>query len=340
MKSVFRYWATVVFAFGVIELLPCIAQADVKIQRVTHFSEVTGITAHDSTTTDYIHGDKKREENTRKFTGAVLGAWQHFRHEDKGALSVDIYDVGANRHYELDTGEKTYSVEPMYTPPQPGEHQAPEGSSDSDREAQEKDSDTRVTKNEFTVKATGEKKNINGFDTSEYLITWDLETENTKTGEKSRSLMTTDMWTANDSRLAKAHAEEAAYNDAYRKLMHEPANADELRQFGFGTVSVNSADAGEFFDKLKKIKGYPVSTDVTWEVSGSGHKDQDKQERPSESLDNAIGSLFGSHSKEQPKADKHDGMTTVFSSHVEIKSVDTDAVSKSLFAVPDGYKAD
>lgn len=331
---------TVVFGIILAALLPSAAQADVTIQRITHFSEVTGITAHDSTTTDYIHGDKKREENTRKFTGAVLGAWQHFRHEDKGALSVDIYDVGANRHYELDTSEKTYSEEPIYTPPQPREHRASEGGSGSDSEAQEKDSDTRVTKNEFTVKATGKKKNINGFDTAEYLITWDLETENTKTGEKSKSLMTTDMWTASDRRLAKAHAEEAAYNEAYRKLMHEPANADELRRFGFGTVSLNSANPREFFDKLKTIKGYPVSTDVTWEVSGSGQKDQGKQEQPGESLDNAIGSLFGSHSKEPSKAGKLDGMTTVFSSHVEIKSVDTGTVSKALFEVPADYKTD
>lgn len=326
-------------ALGLLALLPLTAQADAKIQRFTHFNEVTGITAHDSTTTDYIQGDKKREENRRKFTGAVLGAWQRFRHEDNGALSVDIYNVGTNKHYELDPKEKTYSEEPIYSPePKQTGGETRGGQSSQGNEEQKSENDTKVTKNEFTVKATGKQKNINGFDATEYLITWDVETVNTKTGEKGKSLMTTDLWTSTDPRLAKAQAEEAAYNDAYRKLMHEPVNANEMRQFGFGTVTANGADPKQFFEKLKTIKGYAVSTDVRWETAGSGDKDKDKGEQPSESIDSAIGGLFGHHHSEPKKQSDHPGMTTIFSSHVEIKSVSFDKLDPAMFKVPDDYK--
>lgn len=342
MKIQFQISNIAAFGLALATMLPLAAQADVKIQRFTHFSEVTGITAHDSTTTDYIQGDKEREENLRKFTGSVLGAWQRFRHEDNGSLSVDIFNVGENKHYELDPNKKTFSVEPLYTPGQ--QEQQFSNSAQPQQQQQQQDNDTKVTKNEFTVKATGKKNDLNGFDTTEYLITWDVETENTKTGEKSKSLMTTDMWNSMDPRLAKAHAEEATYDQAYRKLMHEPSDSSEMQQYGFGTVRINSADQKKFFDKLRTIKGHPVSTDVTWETASTDPNDKSdadrKDDTPSQSVDSALGSLFGSKSKQDDSPKKNDGMTTIFSSHIEIKSVDVGALDRSLFEVPKDYKTE
>lgn len=345
MKKNVQVLGIAVFGFSFMTLLPIAAQADVTIKRVTHFNEVTGITAHDSTTTDYIQGNKKREENLRKFTGAVLGAWQRFRHEDKGSLSVDIELIGENKHYELDPNEKTYSVEPLYEPSQSGQEDDAKGNAQDQRQ-QEQDNDTKVTKNEFTVKATGQKKNINGFDTVEYLVTWDVETENTKTGEKGKSLMTADLWNSMDSRLAKAHQEEAAYDYAYRKLMKLPASDDESQQFGFGTVRMTSTDRKMFFDKLHTIKGYSVSTDVKWEAAsadknGKSENEDEHKEQSGGSLDSALGGLFGSKSNnDDNRKQSTNGMTMIFSSHVEIKSVNTDKLSKSLFEVPKDYKTD
>lgn len=324
---------------------PIAAQADVTIQRTTHFSEVTGITAHDSTTTDYIQGDKKREENLRKFTGAVLGAWQRFRGEDKGSLSVDIELIGANKHYELDPQKKTYSVESLYDPSQPTSENSRNGGQAQQQPQQQQNKDVKVTKNEFKVQATGKKQNFNGFDTAEYLVTWDVETENAKTGEKSKSLMTADLWNSTDPRLASAHAEEAAYDRAYRKLMHLPGENDESQQFGFNTVSLSAADQKAFFDKLHSIKGYSVSTDVKWEVAGTDKngksENNENQQQSGSTVDSAIGSLFGSKStSDDHKQANNDGMTTIFSSHVEIKSVKTGALDKALFELPKDYKLD
>lgn len=345
MKSQLYICGAAAFGLTFLALLPITAQADVTIQRFTHFNEVTGITAHDSTTTDYIQGDKMREENLRKFTGSVLGAWQRFRHEDKGSLSVDIDLIAENKHYELDPDKKTYSEEPLYTPPQPGQQeQSGNNAQVQQQQEQQQDNDTKITKNEFSVKATGQKKNLNGFNTTEYLVTWDVESENTKTGEKSKSLMTTDLWNSSDPRLAKAHQEEQAYEQAYLKLMREPSDSDEMQQYGFGTMHINGADEKVFFDKLHTIKGYPVSTDVTWETASTDPNDKSdtdkKDDTPSQSVDSAIGSLFGSKSKPDDSKKKNDGMTTIFSSHVEIKSVNTGSLDKSLFEVPKDYKTE
>jgi hypothetical protein len=176
-------------------------------------------------------------------------------------------------------------------------------------------------------------------------VTWDVETENTKTGEKGKSLMTTDLWNSMDPALAKAHAEEVAYDSAYLKLMHVPSDSGEIQQYGFGTMHLNGEDQKKFFDKLHTIKGYPVSTDVTWQTASTDAngkpKADTKDEQPHESVDSAIGSLFGAHSKQDDsKKTNSNGMTTIFSSHIEIKSVRTGALDKTLFVVPKDYKTD
>ena len=332
-------------------LAPLAAQADVKVETLTHINEVTGISNHDSDTTDYYKSDRMREENLRKFTGSVLGAWQKFRGEDKGSMDIDIFDVPANKHYNVDPQKKVYSVESIYDPNQPSKA-PPEGGTTRQRQEQQQeqqDKDVKVTKNEFTVKDTGKSQTINGFDTHEYLITWDYETQNTKTGETSKNLMTTDTWTSTDDRLVKAREAESSYEKSYRQLMHMPPiegdNASSVYGLENGHVMVNGQDMKSNLEKLRTIKGLPVSTDIRWEVGGTDANGKaeggnDDQSHPT-SVDSALGSLFGHKSDDSSKEKAGTpGMTTVFSSHVEIKAIDTAAVDAAQFQPPSDYKLD
>lgn len=329
---------------------PLAAQADVKVETLTHIEEVTGVANHDSDTTDYYKGDKLREENLRKLTGALGGAWQRFKGEDKGSMDIDIFDVPANKHWNVDPQKKVYDVDSIYDPNQPTKA-PPEGGTTRQQQKQEQDKDEKVTKNEFTVKETGKTQNINGFDTREYLITWDYETQNTKSGETSRSLMTTDTWTSPDARLVKARDAQLAYEKAYLSLKHlPPPAADEGNPYGLsnGQVEVDGQDMKAAMEKLRSIKGLPVSTDIRWEVGGTDKNgkatnDEDAGKDDSgKSLDSALGSLFGSKPDDssKSKAQGTPGMTTFFSSHVEVKAVDTSTVDAAQFQVPDGYKLD
>jgi len=159
--------------------------------------------------------------------------------------------------------------------------------------------------------------------------------------------MTTDLWNSTDAKLAKAQEEEAAYGKAYLKLMQLPSSPGEMAQYGFSSVNINMtpADRKEFFDKLHTIKGYNVSMDVRWESAGTDangkptNSDNSQQAHP-QTLDSALGSLLGSKKKDDDskKAAGTPGMTTIFSSHVEVKSVDTGAIAASQFEVPADYK--
>jgi hypothetical protein len=265
-------------------------------------------------------------------------------------MDIDIFDVPGNKHYNVDPQKKVYNVEPIYDPNQPAK--APPQGGTTQQQQQQQDKDEKVTKNEFTVKDTGQTKNINGFDTREYLITWDYETQNTKTGETSKSLMTTDTWTSTDGKLAKAREAEMTYEKAYLKLMQMPAPAaQEISMYGLanGHVTVNGQDMKSDLEKLRAIKGLPVVTDISWEVGGtdkdgkSTSGDSQQSGDQSKTLDSALGSLFGSKSDDsnkQPQKKSDDGMTTIFSSHVEVKSVDASTVDASQFQAPSDYKLD
>ena len=340
MNKPIRVTSIAAFGLTALMLLPLTAQADVKLESFTHFGGVFGMGANDTTSTEYLQGLKRRDESNVKFTGSVLGALQRFKSGDKGSQSTSIMRVDQNLLYSLDTDAKTYSEQPLNQPrkqPQSGQ---------GNGQQQPQDQDTKITKNEFTVKATGGKKAINGFDTSEYLITWDVETENTKTGEQGKSLMTTDLWTAQDAKLDKARAEELAYSKAYLKLMKLPTNPDELKLYGFGlgTGTISGADSKAFFDKLRTIKGYPISIDVTWKGNSSGGQQNGGsgggQPAQPQNLGSALGSLFGSKKSDDSSSQSSDGMAVIFTSHTEVKSVDTGSLDASLFEVPADYKKD
>ncbi len=313
--------------------LPLTAQADIKIENTIHFGGVFGMAANDTATTMYIQGLKKREESNTKFTGSVLGTLQKWKHGDKGSNSVVIMRVDENKVYTLDPDEKTYDEHPMY---QPEKKKGETGTSTG-----KEDKDTKIIRNDVEVKDTGKTQKINGFDTHEYLVTWNLETENTKTHERAKSLMTTDMWNATEAKLDKARQEQTTYTLAYMKLMHLPMTADDLKQFGFNNVTLSGADSKAFMDKFSKIKGYPISMDVSWKASDTGAPASGTHPATESSQDVAktLGNLFGSKDDKDSKPDA-DGMSTVFTSHMEVKSVATDALSKDLFEVPDGYKQD
>jgi hypothetical protein len=350
MKKHVRATTLSALGLGCFVLLPVTAQADVTVHKMVLFEEgLTGITSHTTDETDYIQGDKKREDDLRKFTGSVLGSWQRFRGENNGSASVDIYLVGQNQHYDMDPSKKTYSLSAIYDPQQPenGDHPEKQGQQQPDK------SDTKVTKNVVTVKETGQKKNINGFDTVEYLITWEVDTQNTKTGETGKDLMTADLWNTTDSRLAKAAEEEASYSKAYLKLKRIPVtHSGDAYQFGLDglNVSIDSADSKEFTDKLHTIKGHNVLADVRWEMSGADANGKQTNtanndvQSSSQSLDSALGSLLGSKpsssDSNNSKPAGTPGMTTIFHSNIEVKSVDLGSIAASQFAPPADYQKD
>ncbi|MGD8379258.1 MAG: hypothetical protein PVJ40_06540 [Gammaproteobacteria bacterium] len=328
-------------------LLPGLVLADVTVERVTHFGGIMGMAASDIHTVAQIQGLKKREVTSVKFKGAILGTLQRWAGKDKkggGSTTVTIYRVDRDREWTLHPDKQTYSEQAISRPPE--ERGADEGdaapASPKSANGQGEESNIKVVKNEVTVKDTGKTRTINGFKTREYVITWDVETVNTDSGEKSRSLMTSDMWTSDDGKLGTATKEEQAFNNAFMKKKQIALNSQLEKQFGFGVVSVlGVANSSQFSGALKKIKGFPVRTTVTWEGNSEGGANDsgNSGESPQQALQ-ALGSLFGGHKDKKAADSSHPGMTKIFDSTTDLVKVETGKLSGDLFEVPAGYQKD
>jgi hypothetical protein len=331
------------------------ARADVKIQSVTHFGGIAGMGASNITDTSYLQGHKKRIESNTQFTGAILGTLQKWKHGDKGNNSIIIYRVDENLKFILDTDNKIYREEPIYTPPQSSQQTRSFASSSNSSE--QKVNDVRVVKNEFEVRDTGKRQTINGFQAHEYLVTWDLETENTKTREHARSLMTTQLWNSDDARFVAVRKQQAAYNQAYAQLLHMPMPSDMARQYGLLQLNMSVNRQGKltdkdmqlFVDRLGKIKGFPVVTDVKWEAGCIANCSQGDQAPAQEQQDSAnsnglgglLNNLLAKNSTQNPQSGQQTkdaaGLTTIFQSRTEVQSIDTGSQPGSVFEVPVGY---
>ncbi|MHB8405024.1 MAG: hypothetical protein ACYDCJ_06355 [Gammaproteobacteria bacterium] len=328
-------------------------QADVKVQTITHFGGVAGVGASDISDTSYLQGHTKRTDTSIKFTGAVLGTLQKWMsHAPQGGGDITIYRVDQNTQIELHPDKRTYSERPIYTPPAPGEERsAPSGGASNAPRRQQ--SDVRVVKSELKVRDTGKTRVINGFNTRNYEVTWDVETENLKTHERSRSLMTTELWNSDDPRFQQLRREERAYSQAYLRLLHLPemyASVDS-RQLGLDRMPFASEQGQkELFGKLQQIKGYPVVTDVTWAggcISGCGADNQPQSQTqqssaPSSGLGGMLSGLLAKTAEKQAQNQSQqkqntDGLSVIFTSHTELKSLDTGNLSGSVFEVPAGY---
>lgn len=335
-----------------------VGRADVKLQTVTHFGGIAGIGESDLTDVSYLQGHSKRTETSIKFTGAVLGTLQKWvSHGAQGTNLIHIYLLDQNKLITLNPEKKTYSEQPIYTPPQPGEQ--PEAQASSSEEPgtaprRPEQSDVRVVKSEFKVRDTGKTRLINGFNCRNYELTWDIETENVKTHERGRSLMTAELWNSADARFEKVRREELDYSRAFVRLMHLPQlySGMDARQLGLNQLPFATAQGQkELFDKLGRIKGYPVATDVKWEAGCTAHcaTQSEPQQQPQEQSSGGLGGMLGgflakklgggSQGQAQNQANAA-GMNVIFSSHTELESLDTAPLPASIFEVPAGYRRD
>lgn len=321
--------------------LPIAGHAGVTVVRKTQFGGFMGMGANDTQSTEYIQGQKKRDESTFKFTGSILSKFAGPR------SSVTIYRPDKNQIVRLDPQKHSYTVEPM-TVANVQQAMGSRGEAGKSGTASGGTGENmRVVRNELTVKATGAHKRINDFPCKEYRITWLLEVEDTQTKARAKSLMTSDIWAAPEtSALRSLKAEEAAYSNAYLKRLGLKLSPQQAQQFGLGVVgAMTGSSQKDLKAAMSKIKGYPIEVSVKWQSnakSASGGSSADNgvasAEAALKSAAGAFGGLFGG-SKHHKKAASGSGgdMQTIFSSTTQIVKVKTENLSSAMFDIPKGY---
>jgi hypothetical protein len=333
--------------------LPVAVLADVTVERYTKSGGFRGIGASEGTSVDRISGLKKREKGTMKMTG-TLGS---FFSKVAGDMETDaITDIPADAVRRLDNKKKTYTESAITLPK---EKEGAEKQAAAGKEGPPEKQKVRVVRNEITVKETGEKKVINGFDCARFIITWLVETENIETGERAKNIMTNDLWNTPETKDIRAlQQEEMEFTQAYLKKLGLDITSQETKKLGLSFVAgmlggdekSMEGNVREIQEKMSKVKGYPIATSVKWEVIGEAKATPPPAEGggsgggQSGGLDisKGIGGLLSGLAKKAatPKTDgapPREG-NVVFDTYVEVKRIDASPIAAGEFEVPAGYK--
>jgi len=323
------------------------------VETVVTNGGIMGMFPFESTQKLYVRSTMRRDDHSIKGTGTFSG---FLVNSVVGGADSTITRLDNDRLWMLDHRKKEYRECPAHGCPvksageKPG---APEERQRSEPKQQTEEGCTvRVASSNFDVKSTGQKKSINGFDTSQYQAAWVLKLQDPQK-RTTTSTVSFDVWTTPlNAQMREALAVEQSYSRAYvgsQPRAHAPSAGDraqvmppEVTKLMLGYLSSLSgadraaiANAGK---QLAKIQGHPILTHIEWRLDGNacGARDNDSaggaQPNMTAVLAN-MGSLFG-------KKEDKGGATAkpILDFTVEVKALKVEPVRDGVFAVPSGYK--
>jgi hypothetical protein len=225
-------------------------------------------------------------------------------------------------------------------------------------ERSEPSCDIRLTKNDFSVKKTGQKQSINGFDAEEYHATWIVEGEDSKKMKDTSTLEIT-LWTTPESdQIRKIEEVQKEYHRVYLQKIgigktqtvgKIPAEAMGILSARlFGTMGEKGHNALLHAAKeMEKVKGFPISTKLEWYLDGKAcgkegsHAERERNQEGSnaEGIGGLLSGLMGK-SSEKKGDEKAEGSKRgpVFGFVQEIKTMNIGPASDGLFQPPASYK--
>jgi hypothetical protein len=218
----------------------------------------------------------------------------------------------------------------------------------------------RISRTSFDVKSTGQKRNINGFDTQQYTVAWLVTMQDTRK-RQTVSTLSMDLWTSPVTpQMRQAFGVEESFNRAYVAGMPRSKPAATVQGTAQGATEILPADASRLMlgylsnlspadraafvragRQLEQIKGYPIQTKLEWSVDGNAcaPKEGSQSSQRSQPTDvagqaaAALGGLFASR-----KDDAKDSKKPILSFSTEVKSLKVEPVRDSVFSVPASYK--
>ena len=303
----------------------------------------------ESSEQNWVRSDMRRDEThfkgTGTYSGYLLGS----------SSNTNIRRIDRNLWWVVNTEKSEYSECPLHGCPTP--QRPPAKRAESPPEAQHEAGCTMsIAKSNFTVKSTGQKKTINGFDSEEYQVVWIINLRD-KTARNTTSTLSMEIWTTPlTAAMRDTLAIEESYARAFSGTLADtnkspaiPAEAAKLISTYLAS-SLNASTRNAFFDagkQMEKIKGYPIYTHLAWDMEGNACAAKEakaKEESGSKmaiptSVGGLVAGLGGMFAKQKTdeavQASEHE---PILSFSVEVKSLKTETLHDSIFSVPSAYK--
>lgn len=261
-----------------------------------------------------------------------------------GENSSQIIDLDEEKIYDVDLRRKQYKVTTFADVRKQMEEARKRAEEDARRETgrdepSKSDEPQKEVEVDFNVENTGQTKTINGFNTSQTIVTVTVREKGKTLEEGGGLVMKTDMWMAPEQ---KALREVAEFDLRYAKQLYGGM---------FGGVSASQMAMmmamypmmQQAMERMQaeggKVEGTAIQTTLTFEAVASAEQMKAQQKEESSSgARGGIGGMLGGLARRARKQDDEPKQRTPFmTSTTEVLKVST-AVADSDVAVPAGFK--
>jgi hypothetical protein len=258
----------------------------------------------------------------------------------RSAMRASIIDLDSKTITEIDLQKKTYSVMTFEQMKQMLDNMAQK----MHQQKPEAQMDMKVS-----AKATGNSKQVAGYDAKEMLVRIEMQATDEKSGQTGAMVVTTDLWIAP---MVSGYRE---IREFYRKM------ATELNWTPGGNMFMARPDVSkgmaEAMKEVSKLDGTPVYQTITMGAAGTGTsgdgtqtaapppQQQQQQQSDKPSLSGALAGRFGLGRKKsqdtQPAQQQQQSQAapgTLLEMTTEYSGFSSASVDAASFEVPAGFK--
>lgn len=311
---------------------------------------IAGMFPFETTEKHYVRPNMRRDEHATRGTGRFSG-FLVTRLTGQGDSTIARLDRKLS--WTLNHGRKEYTECPVYGCPTPSASEQaakPEERREEPKQQAEEGCVMRIASSKFDVTPTGQKRDLNGFNTEQYQVAWVVRMQD-NVKRTTTSTVKFDVWTTPvNTQMRQAMDTEAAFGRALgasapralpaggKPAADRRVMPPEMLTMMTGYLgSLNPGDRAAFaraVRELDRIKGHPISTKIEWLLEGNACGAKDEQAaQPS----GAAGMLSGL--AEKLRAKKEDtGPKPLLSFTIEVKQLGVQPVRDSVFSVPASYK--
>ncbi len=301
---------------------------------------IAGFFPFEGTSTTLTRADMRREENAIKGTGTVS------RFLMPNTATATITRLDRKLVYALDIPRAEYTECPLAGCPAPPAQPPQRGQPEQPRSSREPGCTMRVASNTFNVKATSQRKAINGFDTEQYVVDWNVNLEDP---DKRRSTLqlTIDFWTTpvtpamREAMALEARFGRAAAASVDRSAALPPQFVEMMNRYF--AQSMTAAERTALFNAVKqldRVKGQPIVTQMRLfyrgNACGGAAADEGAAGAGPGGVAGALSNLFGGGSGSGNASGGAERPLMSFTQ--EVKSWRVEPARDSQFAPPPQFK--
>ncbi|MDQ6800984.1 MAG: hypothetical protein M3041_09125 [Acidobacteriota bacterium] len=258
------------------------------------------------------------------------------RKSSRSGDNGEIVDLDQQKIYYVDYEDRTYTVktfDELRKEYQDAKARAKEREQKTTRSADKNEGPEYEV--DFSLKSTGNKETINGWNTHEEIATVTVHEKGKKLEESGGFVMTSDMWMGP---RVPAMRELADFERRFLQKVYGDALIGDMQQMA-AMVAATPAFAKAmkaFNDRQSKFEGTAIRTKMTFESVAGTNPDSSSQSQSS-SPAGAIGGLLGRMKQRRQKDESGATRGTMLDSNHELLKASTSA-SADAVAIPAGFK--